>query len=152
MSPGAERIPQFVKEKPGERLTALLRHITPEAPEALGEASHALKRDAAPGVDGMAWREYGDGLEERLLGLHARVQRGAYRAAPGVDGMAWREYGDGLEERLLGLHARVQRGAYRAAPVRRVEISKPDGGVRPLGIATLKDKIVQRAVLEPPRV
>ena len=111
VSPGAERIRQFVKEKPGERLTALLHHITPEA---LGEAYLALKRDAAPGVDGMRWREYGDGLDERLLDLHGRVQR----------------------------------GAYRAKPVRRVEIAKPDGGVRPLGIASLEDKIVQRAVVE----
>ena len=62
--------------------------------------------------------------------------------------MTWREYGDGLEERLLDLHARVRRGAYRATPVRRVEIPKPDGGVRPLGIASLEDKIVQRAVVE----
>ena len=62
--------------------------------------------------------------------------------------MTWREYGDGLEERLLDLHARVRRGAYRAAPVRRVEIPKPDGGMRLLGIATLEDKIVQRAVVE----
>ena len=62
--------------------------------------------------------------------------------------MTWREYGDGLDERLLDLHARVRRGAYRAAPVRRVMIPKPDGGVRPLGIASLEDKIVQRAVVE----
>ena len=111
VSPGAERIRQFVKEKPGERLTALLHHITPEA---LREAYLALKRDAAPGVDGVTWREYGDGLDERLLDLHGRVQR----------------------------------GAYRAKPVRRVEIAKPDGGVRPLGIASLEDKVVQRAVVE----
>ena len=79
VSPGAERIRQYAKRKPRERLTALLHHITPEA---LGEAYHALKRDAAPGVDGMTWREYGDGLDERLLDLHDRVQRGAYRAKP----------------------------------------------------------------------
>ena len=109
--PGAERIRQFAKENPGERLTALLHHITPEA---LRDAYLALKRDAAPGVDGMTWREYGDGLDERLLDLHGRVHR----------------------------------GAYRATPVRRVEIPKPDGGVRPLGIASLEDKIVQRAVVE----
>ena len=111
VSPGAERIRQFAKENPGERLTALLHHITPEA---LRDAYLALKRDAAPGVDGMTWREYGDGLDERLLDLHGRVHR----------------------------------GAYRATPVRRVEIPKPDGGVRPLGIASLEDKIVQRAVVE----
>ena len=62
--------------------------------------------------------------------------------------MTWREYGDELAERLLDLKDRVHSGAYRAAPVRRVEIPKPDGGVRPLGIATLEDKIVQRAVVD----
>ena len=66
----------------------------------------------------------------------------------GVDGMTWREYGDELAERLLGLKDRVHSGAYRAAPVRRVEIPKPDGGMRQLGIASLEDKIVQRAVVE----
>ena len=69
-------------------------------------------------------------------------------AAPGVDGMTWREYGDELAERLLDLKDRVHSGAYRAAPVRRVEIPKPDGGMRLLGIASLEDKIVQRAVVE----
>ena len=49
---------------------------------------------------------------------------------------------------LLDLHGRVQRGAYRAKPVRRVEIAKPDGGIRPLGIVSLEDKIVQRAVVD----
>ena len=111
VSPGAERIRQYVERKPGEKLIALLHHITPEALEA---AYLALKRDAAPGVDGVTWREYGDGLDERLLDLHGRVQR----------------------------------GAYRAKPVRRVEIAKPDGGIRPLGIVSLEDKIVQRAVVD----
>ena len=80
-------------------------------------------------------------LKEAYLAL----KRGA---APGVDGVTWREYGDGLDERLLDLHGRVHRGAYRAKPVRRVEIPKPDGGVRPLGIVSLEDKIVQRAVAD----
>ena len=111
VTPGAERIRQFAKENPGEQLTALLHHITTETLEA---AYLALKRDAAPGVDGMTWREYGDELAERLLGLKDRVHS----------------------------------GAYRAAPVRRVEIPKPDGGMRQLGIASLEDKIVQRAVVE----
>ena len=100
MSPGAERIRQFVERKPGEKLTALLHHIT--SGDAAG-AYLAAKRDAAPGVDGVAWSEYGD-----------------------------------LEERLLDLYGRVQRGAYRAKPVRRVEIPKPDGGVRSLGIVSLE--------------
>ena len=62
--------------------------------------------------------------------------------------MTWEEYGNGLEERLLDLHDRVHSGAYRALPSRRVEIPKPDGGSRPLGIAALEDKIVQLAVAE----
>ena len=69
-------------------------------------------------------------------------------AAAGADGMTWAEYADGLEGRLLDLHRRVQSGAYRAPPVRRVEIPKPDGGTRPLGVAALEDKIVQKAVTE----
>jgi len=79
--------------------------------------------------------------------------RGAYRvlspkAAAGVDGETWESYGQSLEENLEDLHGRVQRGAYRAKPSRRVYIPKADGRLRPLGIAALEDKIVQRAVVE----
>ena len=70
-------------------------------------------------------------------------------AAAGVDGVTWDMYGEGLDERLLDLHRRLHRGgAYRAPPVRRVEIPKPDGGTRPLGIAALEDKVVQKAVVD----
>ena len=57
------------------------------------------------------------------------------RAAPGVDGVTWEDYGVDLEENLRDLHARVHRGAYRARPSRRVFIPKPDGRLRPLGVA-----------------
>ena len=70
------------------------------------------------------------------------------KAAPGVDGVTWADYGLELEENLRDLHARVHRGAYRARPSRRVYIPKPDGRQRPLGIAALEDKILQRAVVE----
>ena len=70
------------------------------------------------------------------------------RAAAGVDGETWGSYGQNLEENLRDLHARVQRGADRAKPSRRVYIPKADGRLRPLGIAALEDKIVQRAVVE----
>ena len=69
-------------------------------------------------------------------------------ASAGVDGMTWEGVGEGLEERLLDLHRRIHRGSYRAPPVRRVEIPKPDGGTRPLGIGCLEDKIVQKAVVD----
>ena len=69
-------------------------------------------------------------------------------AAAGADGMTWRMYGKGLEGRLAALHDRIHSGAYRATPSRRVNIPKPDGGSRPLGVAAIEDKIVQKAVAE----
>jgi len=70
------------------------------------------------------------------------------KAAAGVDGMRWEQYQAKLEENLQGLHERLHRGAYRAKPSRRVYIPKTDGQQRPLGVAALEDKIVQRAVVE----
>ena len=69
-------------------------------------------------------------------------------AAAGVDGVTWRQYAEGLEGNLENLHAKLHRGAYRAKPSRRVFIPKSDGRMRPLGIAALEDKLVQRAVTE----
>jgi hypothetical protein len=68
-------------------------------------------------------------------------------AAPGVDQVTWRKYEQGLEGRIADLHGRVHRGAYRAQPSRRIYIPKSDGRERPLGIAALEDKIVQKAVV-----
>jgi RNA-directed DNA polymerase len=69
------------------------------------------------------------------------------QAAPGVDGVTWQQYGTRLEEHLVDLHARVHRGAYRAQPSKRAYIPKEDGRQRPLGIASLEDKIVQQALV-----
>ena len=69
-------------------------------------------------------------------------------AAAGADGVTWRTYGEGLEGRLADLHDRVHSGAFRATPSRRVNIPKPDGGTRPLGVAAIEDKIVQKVVTE----
>ena len=69
--------------------------------------------------------------------------------AAGVDGVTWEMYADGLQDRLVDLHGRLHKGGtYRVPPVRRVEIPKSDGGKRPLGIVTLEDKIVQKAVTD----
>ena len=62
--------------------------------------------------------------------------------------MTWEAYGQDLEANLQGLHERVHRGGYRAKPSRRVYIPKADGRLRPLGIASLEDKILQRALVE----
>jgi RNA-directed DNA polymerase len=71
-----------------------------------------------------------------------------HNAAAGVDNVTWAEYGKSLEVRLPDLHDRIHRGKYRALPSKRGYVPKPDGGQRPLGIAALEDKIVQRALLE----
>jgi len=68
-------------------------------------------------------------------------------AAVGVDGVTWHEYERNVEASIADLHGRIHRGAYRARPSRRQWIPKPDGRKRPLGIASLEDKIVQQAVL-----
>ena len=67
-------------------------------------------------------------------------------AAPGVDRLTWQDYEADLERKLTDLHDRVHRGAYRAMPSRRVYIPKADGRQRPIAVAALEDKIVQRAV------
>jgi len=82
---------------------------------------------------------------ERLRGAFLQIKRGA---APGIDGVTWEQYERELEANLRELHARLHRGAYRAKPSRRAFIPKTDGRQRPLGIAALEDKIVQRAVTE----
>lgn len=60
------------------QFTALLHHVTVTR---LRESYHALQREAAPGVDGLTWREYGTDLEPRLADLHGRVHRGLYPAS-----------------------------------------------------------------------
>ena len=83
-------------------------------------------------------------IDEELLTASFRKLR--KKAAAGIDGVTWHEYEQGLEERIADLHGRIHRGAYRATPSKRVYLDKPDGRKRPLGIASLEDKIVQQAV------
>jgi RNA-directed DNA polymerase len=111
VSSDLDRVRQVARKDRDVRFTALLHHVTVDR---LREAYRAIRSDAAAGVDGVTWRDYGQDLEANLRDLHARVQR----------------------------------GAYRARPTRRVFIPKPDGRLRPLGVASLEDKILQRAVVE----
>jgi RNA-directed DNA polymerase len=105
-----QRVREAARRDKRARFTALLHHITVQG---LRESFYALKRGAAPGVDGVAWKEYLQGLDSRLGALHTAV------------------------------HC----GSYRAQPLRRTYIPKADGTERPLGIASLEDKIVQHAVV-----
>jgi group II intron reverse transcriptase/maturase len=109
VSQALERVRQAARQRKKERFTALLHHVDPAM---LRTAFYAMKRDAAPGVDGVTWETYEQNLDRRIETLHARVQAGTYRALPS----------------------------------RRSYIPKEDGSKRPLAVAALEDKIVQRAV------
>ena len=82
--------------------------------------------------------------EDRLTEAFFHLKK---TAAVGVDEVTWHEYERNVEANIVGLHDRIHRGAYRAKPSLRMWIPKPDGRKRPLGIASLEDKIVQQAVL-----
>ena len=110
VSQALERVRQVARQRKKEKFTALLHHV---GVDLLGMAFFALKRDAAPGVDGLTWRTYEADLDRNLTDLHERVHRGAYRALPS----------------------------------RRTYIPKTDGKQRPLAVAALEDKIVQRATV-----
>jgi group II intron reverse transcriptase/maturase len=109
VSNGLDRVREVARRDKDARFTALLHHVTP----------------------GLLLRSF-DGLKKN--------------AAPGTDGVTWREYERGALDRLVALRDRVQAGKYRAVPSRRVYIPKADGRLRPLGIASLEDKVLQRAV------
>ena len=74
-----DRVRKAARQRKKEKFTALLHHISVETLEV---AFYALKRKAAPGVDGVTWQEYEADLEPRLADLHARIHRGAYRPQP----------------------------------------------------------------------
>jgi len=79
MSQGLDGVRKVAKERKQERFTALLHHLNVDL---LRDSFYALQRKASPGIDGVTWQEYETGLEDRLVDLHSRVHRGAYRAKP----------------------------------------------------------------------
>ena len=79
MSQGLDGVREAAKERKQERFTSLFHHLNVDL---LRDSFYALQRKAAPGVDGVTWQEYEVGLEDRLVDLHGRVHRGAYRAQP----------------------------------------------------------------------
>jgi group II intron reverse transcriptase/maturase len=101
----------------------------------------AAKTDKGRRFTTLLHHVYGiESLGEAYFGLERH-------AAAGVDAETWQTYGEHLEANLADLSGRLRRGAYRARPVRRVFIPKPDGRQRPLGVPTLEDKVVQRALV-----
>jgi hypothetical protein len=79
VSQGLASVRKAARENKEMKFTALLHHLTIDL---LRESFYSLKRKAAPGVDGVTWQEYENGIEDRLIELHGRVHRGAYRAQP----------------------------------------------------------------------
>ncbi len=96
---GLERVRQAARKDSKHKFTALLHHVSIDL---LRESYHSLKKEAAPGVDGMTWGEYGGDLEVRLADLHGRLHRGAYRARPSR--RVWIPKADG-RQRPLGVAA-----------------------------------------------
>jgi len=113
-----------------------------DAPSELERVRQAASKDRKSRFTALLHHIYN--LETLRMG-YFRLKK---EAAPGVDGETWQHYGETLEKNLQDLSERLKRGAYRAKPVRRVYIPKADGRQRPLGVTTLEDKIVQRAVVE----
>jgi RNA-directed DNA polymerase len=111
------------------------------APSALGRVRRIAMQDKEARFTALLHHVDVDRLRAAYWALNPR-------AATGVDGVTWHEYGLDLEANLGDLHARVHSGAYRARPSRRAYIPKPDGRLRPLGVAALEDKLLQRAVVE----
>jgi RNA-directed DNA polymerase len=97
---GLDRVRQAAKGNKQLKFTALLHHINNDL---LRDSYYRLKRQAAPGVDGVVWQDYEDGLEERLTDLHGRIHRRAYRAKPSL--RKWIPKGDGTKQRPLGIAA-----------------------------------------------
>ena len=96
---GLARVREAAKKDDKQKFTALLHHVSIDQ---LRESYHSLKKQAAPGVDGMTWEEYGQDLEERLADLHGRIHRGGYQAQPSR--RVWIPKADG-RQRPLGIAA-----------------------------------------------
>jgi len=96
---GLERVREAAKQDGKRKFTALLHHVSIDL---LRESYYSLKKQAAPGVDGVTWQEYGQGLEARLSDLHGRVHRGSYHAQPSR--RVWIPKADG-RQRPLGIAA-----------------------------------------------
>src|SRR5437660_692175 len=111
-----------------------------DAPSGLGRVREVARRDKEARFTALLHHV---SLERLVMAYWALSPK----ASPGVDGVTWADYGQDLVANLRDLHDRVHSGRYRARPSRRAYIPKADGRLRPLGIAALEDKILQRAVV-----
>lgn len=133
------------KRQKNQLVLALLEESRSEAPTASEQGTESLtvKREAeSPAIGKQLMKEVCE--RENCKQALARVK--ANKGSPGVDGMTVQELPEYLKQHWPVIREQLLSGAYKPQPVKRVEIPKPDGGVRKLGIPTVMDRFVQQAV------
>jgi hypothetical protein len=137
VSQALERVRQVARQRKKERFTSLLHHVDPAM---LRTAFHAMKRDAAPGVDGMTWEIYERDLDRRIEELHARIKSGAYRALPSRRSYIPKEDGSKRPLAVMALEDKiVQFGRFAAQNCKKRGRSKPET-FKFLGFVLICDK------------
>jgi group II intron reverse transcriptase/maturase len=121
--------------------TSRMQSRSDDVPSGLERVRDAARRDKGLRFTALLHHVTRGALWQAYQGLNPK-------AAPGVDRVTWQQYGEDLWANLRDLERRLHTGAYRAKPSRRTYIPKPDGRQRPLGIASLEDKIAQAAVVQ----
>src|SRR5271168_3658730 len=111
VSQALDRVRQAARQRKKERFIALLHHVDPAM---LRTAFYAMKRDAAPGVDGMTWETYEQDLDRRIEALHAQVQAGAYRALPSRRSYIPKEDGSKRPQAVAALEDKIVQRAVAA--------------------------------------
>ena len=130
----------MTKGNPNQQAGAQVQHWADPWP-GLARIGEAARRDRSQRFTSLMHHLTPQLLKKSFQGLKKE-------AAEGVDGVTWRSYQSDLERLLLDLHERVQSGRYRAQPSKRIYLEKEDGRKRPIGIAALEDKIVQKACVK----
>jgi RNA-directed DNA polymerase len=116
--------------------------VKPSRPDRRAEQSPAPNEGMSEAVGESVWEQVFE--RKNLLRALKRVE--ANGGAPGLDGMTVEALRPYLKAHWLELRAALDTGSYRPSPIRRVEIGKPDGGVRLLGIPTVVDRLIQQAM------
>ena len=138
---------QRQKNRPGQEVLAFMTESRSEAPRAVVEGTETLVAKRMPESLAETARLMEEVCErENCMQALKRVK--ANKGSPGVDGMTVHALPDHLKEHWPAIREQLLSGTYKPPPVRRVEIPKPDGGVRKLGIPTVLDRLIQQAVMQ----
>jgi RNA-directed DNA polymerase len=136
---------EFVEKRPsakgntGETTVTKTQSLEP-ASSGLSRVREAAEKDSKLQFNNLLNHESIDLLRQSYFSLKRN-------AAAGIDDVTWKDYGKDLETHLPGLHGRIQSEQYQAKPSKRMWRPKSNGELRPIGIASLEDKVVQQAVV-----